>query len=220
VAGAVFLAISRVGIWVAKLSSIGMHAKALWEGFTPIPYLGTAVGSVFVAVLAAWAVNYRVTSGFGDFFRRLWRCQRRTRFVRRVLRRVQLRNLEMARHSEILAHGNSLTRLLHQADQQTELVSVTLMNSKWYVGFVAEAVNLDPQEAYFRLLPIISGYRTRDTLEPTRTVYYPSVYERPGIDSGDFVITLPVRDVLIASLFDARVYEDHFSGHDSLWVPK
>jgi Family of unknown function (DUF6338) len=219
VAGAAFLAISRIGIAVAKLSGVGMRTKALWESFTPIPYLGTAVGSVCVAVLAAWAFNYRVTSGFRDFFRRLWRCQRKMRFVLRVFRRVQLRNLEKARNYEIVTHGSSLTRLLHYADRQTELVSVTLANGKWYVGFVAEAINLDPQEAYFRILPIISGYRRRETLEPTRTVYYPTVYEKPEIDSGDFVITIPIREVLIASLFDARVYEDHFAGHRPLWVP-
>jgi len=219
VAGVAFLAISRVLIGVAKLSSVGMYAKALWESFTPIPYLGTAAGSVCVAVLAALAFNYRVTGGFRDFFRRLRRCQRKMRFVRRVLHKVQLRNLEKARHSEIVTHGNSLTRLLHYADQQTELVSVTLSNGKWYVGFVAEAINLDPQEAYFRILPIISGYRKQGSLEPTRTVYYPAVYEKTGVDSGDFVITLPVRDVLIASLFDAHVYEDHFSGRPTISLP-
>lgn len=219
VAGALFLGVSRVLVAVAKLSSVGMYTKALWEDFTPIPYLGTAVGSGCVAVLTALAFNYHVTSGFRDFFRRLWRSHRKVRFVRQVFNKVRLRNLEKARHSEIIAHGNSLTRLLHYADRQTELVSVTLTNCKWYVGFVAEAINLDPQEAYFRILPIISGYRRRATLEPTRTVYYPTVYEKAGVDSGDFVITLPVRDVLIASLFDARVYEDHFSGRKTLWMP-
>ena len=218
-AGIVFVAISRGGISLAKLSGVGMHAKAMWEGIAPIPYLGTAVGSICVAVFLAWASNYRVTNGFVDFVKRLRRRRRRALFGLRALRRVKSHNLEKARNSQITAHGSSLTQLLHHADLQTELVSVTLANGKWYVGFVAEAINLDPQEAYFRILPIISGYRKRDTLEPTRTVYYPAIYDRPGVDSRDFVLTLPVKDVLIASLFDANANEDHFSARPLLWVP-
>ena len=54
---------------------------------------------------------------------------------------------------------------------------------------------LDPQETFFRLLPVISGYRDKDSLETFRTVFYEGreVYRDPECDSEDFVITIPLK---------------------------
>ena len=80
-------------------------------------------------------------------------------------------------------------RLLHEAEQQDRPISITLENRKWYVGYVAESPNLSPEEIYFRLLPVISGYRDKDTLETFRTVLYEEVYQDPECDSQDFVMS-------------------------------
>ena len=116
-----------------------------------------------------------------------------------------------AKDIEIRRHGTSLTKLLHQAERGHRLVSLTMATLKWYVGFVAESPNLAPQEEYFRILPIISGYRDKDTLRTHRTVFYEDVLADPSVDSNDFVLTLPLRDIKMAGLFDENVYDVYFA---------
>lgn len=118
---------------------------------------------------------------------------------------------EKAKDVEIRRHGNSLTKLLHQAERGHRLVSLTMTTMKWYVGFVAESPNLAPEEEYFRLLPIISGYRDKETLRTYRTVFYKDVLADPGVDSNDFVLTLPLKDIKMAGLFDENVYDVYFA---------
>jgi hypothetical protein len=115
---------------------------------------------------------------------------------------------------EIKKHGNALIRLLHRAAEESLLVSVTLDNRKWYVGWVTESPNLDPQELYFRLLPFTSGYRDKDTLETLRTVFYQNVLEDESLDPDRFFITLPLKDVKTANLFDPDVYNQYFAEPD------
>lgn len=117
---------------------------------------------------------------------------------------------EKAKDVEIRKHGNGLIKLLHRAQQENQLVSITLENRKWYVGWVAESPNLDPQELYFRLLPFMSGYRDKDNLRTFRTVSYESALEEPSVDPRDLVITLPLRDVKVANLFSEDLYNDYF----------
>jgi hypothetical protein len=116
-----------------------------------------------------------------------------------------------AQDMEIRAHGNSLLKLLHQAVKERRLISLTLDSRKWYVGWVAESPNLDPQEQYFRLLPFISGYRDKDSLETRQTVYYEAVLADATLDRNEFVVTLPLKDVKIAGLFNDEVYDEYFA---------
>ena len=118
---------------------------------------------------------------------------------------------EKARDLEIRAHGNSLLKLLHRAEKEERLISLTLDSRKWYVGWVAESPNLDPQEQYFRLLPFISGYRDKDSLETRQTVYYEAVLRDPAFDRNEFVVTLPLKDVKILGLFNDEVYDEYFA---------
>lgn len=117
---------------------------------------------------------------------------------------------ERAKDIEIAKHGNALTKLLHHAQKDNLLISVTLDTRKWYVGWVAESPNLDPQELYFRLLPFTSGYRDKDDLRTFRTTFYAgALSETPGTRQN-LVVTLPLRDVKTASLFSEDLYNDYF----------
>jgi hypothetical protein len=113
------------------------------------------------------------------------------------------------RQIETDTRADALTRLLHQAAKQNKLLSITLDSRKWYVGYVAEAPSLNPEEKYFRLLPIMSGYRDKDTLETFRTVFYEEVLGTKS--SADFIVTLPIADVKTATFFDVDIYEAHFA---------
>lgn len=119
--------------------------------------------------------------------------------------------LAEAKSAEIARHGNAFIQLLHQANEQEQLISITLDTRKWYVGMVAESPNLDPTELYFRLIPILSGYRDKDTLRTYRTVSYQEILQNPDFNPAEFTITLPLKDVKIANLFDANAYQDYFA---------
>jgi hypothetical protein len=121
---------------------------------------------------------------------------------------------ERAKDIEIRRHGNSLIQLLHRAQKERLLLSITLDSRKWYVGWVAESPNLDPQEFYFRILPFISGYRDKDTLETFRVVFYQDVLKDTDLDPEQFYVTLPLKDVKIAGLFNDEVYNEYFAEPD------
>jgi hypothetical protein len=170
--------------------------------------------SVQMALLASAPVR-RTT--FSDDHRHRMLLARRPRLLRRVVRSIRMayeENRRMAMNYEIRLHGNGLTRLLHEAATYGLLISITLASRKWYVGYVAEAVNLEPKESCLRLLPMISGYRDKDTLQFVRQVYYRPVYEAVQAIKGSitrFVVTLALEDVHDAREFDDEIYEDHFS---------
>jgi hypothetical protein len=122
---------------------------------------------------------------------------------------------ERAKDSEIRRNGNLLTQLLHRAVKEKLLLSITLDSRKWYVGWVVESPNLEPQEFYFRILPFISGYRDKDTLEAFRSVFYQDVLQDTTVEPEQFYITLPLKDVKIAGPFDDDVYNEYFTKPDS-----
>jgi hypothetical protein len=116
-----------------------------------------------------------------------------------------------AKEIEIRRHGNAFIQLLLRAQQRKQLVSITLDNRKWYVGWVTEAPNLDPQELYFRVLPYRSGYRDHDSLKTVYTTFYERALSDTTFDPEDLIITLPLKDVKTANLFDEDLYNDYFA---------
>jgi hypothetical protein len=123
---------------------------------------------------------------------------------------------ERASGIEVLRNGNPLIRLLYRAAKERFLVSITMDNRKWYVGWILESPSLLPAERYFRLLPYMSGYRDQATLETFRTVFYEDVLNSPEIDKDELVLTLPIDSVKIAGRFNENVYDEYFaeSGQD------
>lgn len=118
---------------------------------------------------------------------------------------------ERAKELEIDRHGNAFTKLLLRSQKEKQLLSVTLDNRKWYVGWITESPNLDPQELYFRLLPYRSGYRDKDNLNPVATTYYDGALREQAFDQKDLIITLPLKDVKTANLFNEDLYNDYFA---------
>jgi hypothetical protein len=119
--------------------------------------------------------------------------------------------IEKAKSLEIESNGNLFLSLLDQAVTESKLISVTLDSRKWYIGWVVQSPSLYPHEQYFRLLPLISGYRDKDTLETRRIVYYEAVLKDKTLDPNEFVITLPLKDVKIAGFFNDEVYDEYFT---------
>jgi hypothetical protein len=118
---------------------------------------------------------------------------------------------EEAKEIEIRKHGNAFTQLLLRAQKEKQLISITLENRKWYIGWITESPNLDPQELYFRLLPYRSGYRETDNLKTVYTTYYEGALGESSLRKEDLIITLPLKDVKAANLFDEDLYNDYFA---------
>lgn len=121
---------------------------------------------------------------------------------------------DKAKEIEVRRNGNPLILLLYRAAKERFLISVTMDSRKWYVGWVVESPSLLPQERYFRLLPYMSGYRDKDTLETFRTVFYEDVLETPGVDADELVLTLPLDAVKVAGRFNENVYNEYFAELD------
>jgi hypothetical protein len=106
-------------------------------------------------------------------------------------------------------YGSNLLRLLHTATKYEMLVSVTLDNRKVYVGFVITAPNLQSNDQYVQLLPVLSGYRDAGDLRLKFTTnyaqVYPEVYTAGKLDPSDFIVIFPTGSIRMASLYDPSI---------------
>jgi hypothetical protein len=116
---------------------------------------------------------------------------------------------ERAKDRALRRHSNALFRLLHDAASNQRPIAVTLANNKWYAGMVTDSPSLDPQEAHFRLLPILSGFRRAENLKVEVTVYY-KFSDDARLKASDMAVTLVLEDVKIANLFDEAIFFDVF----------
>lgn len=103
-------------------------------------------------------------------------------------------------------------RLILEAMRDQNLVTLTLDTRKVYVGYVVQAPTLRLEDAFVSLLPIYSGFRDQNTQEFVLTNDYQQIYEELlAADDFDrsypeFRLTLMLRDIRAASLFDDDVY--------------
>lgn len=180
--GLIFLSLAR-GLIIAFefLPSAKRLVTTAWNPIAPIPYLGSALGSFVLAGLGSFADNRSLTpSGL----RQLYRCfkDRRAESLgyrqafRGAVRDAYSINSENGSMNAIQSYGNPLVRLLDSAARNYTAVSITLNNRKWYVGFVSEAISLDPKQTHFRLTPLFSGFRQKDTLTATPELSYARLY--------------------------------------------
>lgn len=119
-------------------------------------------------------------------------------------------NREMLSGNIILKYGSQLEKFFYETITHQLPVSVSLDNRKVYVGYVWGLAPLDPHRVgdyAVRLLPIRSGYRDEKTLELHFTTRYTEVYRRigreelEGVKREDFLIVLPVKNIISANLF-------------------
>jgi hypothetical protein len=103
-------------------------------------------------------------------------------------------------------HENGFLRLFHKAVTETRVVSVTLESKKVYIGYVLRTPDLTPRQQFVGVLPLLSGYRDKDTLQLRITTNYARVIYAEGYVPEDFEVTFCLDDVASASLFDAKAY--------------
>jgi hypothetical protein len=117
--------------------------------------------------------------------------------------------------------GNALHNLLYKAAIEAEnlrTICITLNSRKVYVGWVEKSPNLRSNDAYVSLIPVMSGYRDKDSLDLEFTVSYPvDKYwdQSSGIQKEDFTVLLPLSQIVDARFFDLAVYDSVFSEAES-----
>lgn len=170
--------------WVLS-GTVTQHIPSVaiwWHNTTPaIPYLGTACVALLLGVFSPYVLNTFLNI---------------TKFL----------TVQKAHLTAIERHGNDLLRLLHKANHEEGLVSVTLDNKKVYIGALASAPDLEPHETFFSMVPFFSGYRETSTLELVLTVSYLEVSEKHNLDLAEFLVVIPVASVRSASFFDQDAY--------------
>jgi hypothetical protein len=90
-------------------------------------------------------------------------------------------------------------------------ISVTMNSGKVYVGFVGRTT--DPKESRkdIKILPLLSGYRDKDTHSINFTTNYYSIYESNDnslshLKPEDFEIAFPLSELSSINLFDIDAY--------------
>ena len=108
------------------------------------------------------------------------------------------------------SRGDLIEAVLYESRAMAETVEIVLCNGKTYIGYALECgvFRRDDSDPDISLLPVVSGYRTRDKQELRIEVdYYDKVYSRdPGARPSG--IALPLKDIRSARRFDLKLYAE------------
>ena len=119
--------------------------------------------------------------------------------------------------------GNMLEWTAQEAMGRGSLLELTLQSGKTYIGFVLDRWAVSGENACVALVPVLSGYRDKETHELVITTNYASILREigasvdddstessfPHLSVKDLQIVLPSREIASARLFDMGVH-DHF----------
>jgi len=113
---------------------------------------------------------------------------------------------ERAKKIILARHDNGFMRLFQKAATSSRMVSVTLSSKKVYIGYILSTPNLSPGEQFVGILPIVSGYRDKDTLRLVTTTNYGRAIAEGAIPPKDFEVTVALASVEIANFFDPDIF--------------
>ena len=111
-----------------------------------------------------------------------------------------------------LASGDrEMERTLYNAAIDGKHVMITMKNRKIYAGVpIVEPYFLPRQEpTWTRIMPMLSGYREKDTLKVNLTTIYTAVYRKMNPEQMrrfEFSVTIAVADISSIEEFDPEVF--------------
>lgn len=100
--------------------------------------------------------------------------------------------------------------LLHDAMRERGLVEVSLETGKSYVAFVQKVVIGQPHDSDVVLVPMLSGYRHRDTRDLHLTIHYAPILDRErtvGM-TGDLPVGVALSRIVSVRPFDLAVWRE------------
>lgn len=198
IAGTLSLIISVLLILALAPISPFSAVDAWWGSHLQLQYSGRAVLSFFLGFIS-WPLNF------------IWPKQP---VLDKVLREK----------------GDPLELLFQRAMYETKPVSLSLKSGKTYVGFVTYTIfTVNPVFPIrsVKILPLVSGYREKETLRVRFTTDYSHVYNRirsgdPNLNHltvDDFEVVIPTEQIQTANVFDAVAYRDYFHPLDIVPEP-
>ena len=117
-----------------------------------------------------------------------------------------------AKHLYQAWEGDDLSALLCYSTREFKPIAVTTISRKIYIGYVART-NEPGEFSHITLLPLYSGYRDKDTLHLHITTEYTKVFDyydpekNNSTDIEDFMVVIPVSQIVSSHVFSADVYE-------------
>lgn len=109
-----------------------------------------------------------------------------------------------------------IKKLQLESIEKDLFVMITLKSRKVYVGIVDSEKITNPDthsDDFLSIIPVLSGYRDKDTLDFVETKNYASIYQKHGISSDSSPLSLQqfrhvinLSEVECLSLFDLDVY--------------
>jgi len=116
--------------------------------------------------------------------------------------------------------NNDFERLLYRGFTKNLPIMFTLNTGKLYVGWMVRAPNPVETRKAVRILPMLSGYRNKDTQKVKFTTDYYFILKKiensehlDHLVIGDFEIVLPSDQICASHLFDIEAYL-HFTDDD------
>ena len=121
-----------------------------------------------------------------------------------------------AAHQIARDSGDLVELLIAESIQQRKLVELSLRSGKSYIGLARESGIMSHGESDIALVPIISGYRHKDTQELKITFNYAPMIRKSlnnqstasKLQFDDFQIIIPMAEIISARIFDLDVYEN------------
>ena len=109
--------------------------------------------------------------------------------------------------------GDLIELLIAESIEHQRLIEISLKNGKSYIGFALVSGITRQGESDIALIPMVSGYRNKDTHELEITTNYAPVVQESLDDYSselvyeDFRIVIPMPEILSARIFHPEAYE-------------
>lgn len=100
--------------------------------------------------------------------------------------------------------------MLRKALGQGRLIMFSVKNGKVYVGLVASLQDPSRTMQFIKIVPLMSGYRDKDTKVVQFTTFYPQVDET-GQPVKAFEVVLPTGELQSVNLFDETIHAKYFA---------
>ncbi|MBE2187662.1 MAG: hypothetical protein IAE99_12900 [Rhodothermales bacterium] len=183
------LLVAAAGLLVLVLAALWPIPGHMWHGIVPFPHSGKALGAFLLGVVAPSLIN-----------RLPW---------------FSLDEADEWGRRAVRDYGNEVEHVLLRAQQQASPVMVTLGSGKVYVGMVERNPNLEIDRRYLRLIPIVSGYRNKETHRVTFDTNYSLIKEMSedpespfhDVLHKDFDIVMPLAEVKTLHLYSLEAFE-------------
>ncbi len=110
--------------------------------------------------------------------------------------------------------NDDLELLLYRALKEETPIAISMENKKEYVGVIIRVLDPSDDRKFVRILPLLSGFRSKETGKVDYSTPYETVIEdmlegeeNPLLVLEDFEIVLPAADIKSAHLFDYDTYK-------------